>query len=90
MPAKGSKKNGDYWNTNDPDHAPLLQFIHLQSVAGIAPDVEVFLKTPQGKAIEAKRGDKKVKCHFPRVLVRYKDWKRTGGGAGGFLFFLFL
>ena len=82
MPAKGSKKKGDYWNTNDADHAPLLQFIHLQTTAGVAFDVEDFLKTPQGKRIEAKRGKKKVQYHFPRIVDRYKDWKRTGGGAG--------
>jgi len=82
VPAKGSKKKGDWWTTTHIDHSVLLQFIHLQTQAGIKLDVDEFLKTPQGKRPESKRGDKKIKCHFPNVTERHKDWKESGGGAG--------
>jgi len=86
MPAKGSKqkKKGDWWTTTDVDHSVLLQFVHLQTQASIKPDVEKFLKTPQGKRLEGKRGDKKIKCHFPNVVQRHKDWRDIGGGSGAF------
>ena len=87
MPAKGTKKKGDYWKKDHPDTAETLKFIHLQNQAHEKPLVEDFLKTPVGKTLIAKwggglAGEKKIKFNFKRTLERYKDWVNTNGDQG--------
>lgn len=92
MPAKGKAGGGEYWTREHIDTAETLKFIHIQTQAGVTPDVEDFLKTPVGKQLakkwgEGTKGVKKVKYNFAGTLLRYKEWIDTGAGSGRILLF---
>ena len=94
MPARG-KAGGEYWTREHLDTADTLKYIHIQTTAGLTPDVEEFLLTAIGKQLCAKwgqgaKGVKKVKYNFANTLARYRDWRDTGGGTGRFACVVFI